>query len=272
MIASATVPESELAKLPIALRAIAGAAGVAGRDALRGFAGVVLKAAAGATPVSTKGKSIMRARTRSARKTGVSRVGSAAFGTTVNTGRKGGKPGLIWFRTRGGKYQLAGTVSDRGTVRPSWRHYSRQGWDDISYKATLYAQTVAEQMKYAAKTIGLARQSWVQIADALGIRLEDVKGGGRLSASAVAQARRAVTSNGQSYANGLGVEERRNKTLFLKLINRYPRGQKLGFDRTLAGVLVGQVRYFERNMELGVFNSIEKTVRAYPFLKAIQRA
>lgn len=267
MSAELTLPASELAKFTQSMHVIAQASGVAAEEVLKNEAGVILKQWAGRTKVATEKKALIRARTRAATGAGVSKHGSVYYGTTINTGRKGGTPGVIWFRTRRKKYQQAGMVRDDGSYKFSWLHYAKEGWEDIKYKTELYAKALAIQMKYAKKTIGLGRQSVVQIADRLGINLNKVRGGGNLSARGIQKARDALASNGYRYSNGSGAEYKQGSRYFIELLNNYPRNQKIGMDATLAGVIAGRVKYFENNMERGVFLAQAKTAAAYPWLK-----
>lgn len=267
MSAELTLPASELAKFTESMHVIAQASGRAAEDVLKAETGIILKQWAARTKVATEKKALIRARTRAATGAGVSKHGSVFYGTTVNTGRRGGTPGVVWFRTRRKKYQQAGFVRDDGTYKFSWLHYAREGWEDIKYKTETYAKALAIQMKYAKRTIGLGRQSVVQIADRLGIDLNKVKGGGNLSARAIQKARDALASTGYRYTNGTGAEYRQGSRYFIELLNTYPRNTKTGMDATLAGVISGRVKYFENNMERGVFLAQSRVAQKYPWLQ-----
>lgn len=259
----------ELAKLPRALRTIAGAARVSGEEVLRGFAGVILKTCVARTKVAKPEQADFRARYRAAKRAFGNLAGNDKnpYGISVNTGMRGGIKGLVWFRTRNKKFHDVGIIRDTGrigTIRN--RHYRTHDWSRMLAGMEAYADSLALFLPYAKRSVALARQSWVQIADSLGIRLEDAKGGGPLSVAALVKARAAIASNGQAYINGLSRQERDQRGLMLTLINRYPHKPSMGLDATLRGALIGQVRYFERNWRLGVFGSIAQTARAYPFL------
>jgi hypothetical protein len=108
-----------------------------------------------------------------------------------------------------------------------------------------------------------------QIADDLGIILEDVPGGG-LSAAGIAKARRALTSGGKNYKNGIGTAAfEQNKNFFVTLKNSLPYNVKMGLDRVLLGVLAGRAIKFQENVRRDVFASHAETVRAYPWLKLL---
>lgn len=276
MVAAAEIPPSELDKLPTALRAIAGAAGAKALDVLRGEAGVILKACAGATKVADAPRADKRSQLRFLRD--LELTGKNTFlGVTVNAGvRKGAVFGRTFLRTSGGHWRRTHDSLGVGVlgVPSSGRkkrgdHYSDPEWLLVRSAADAVRNGIGAAREAGRKTIGLARQSWVQIADTLGIRLEDVRGGGTLSAAGIAKARRAIAYNGQQYQNGLGTQSQTAYTTIITLLNRYPRGEALGMDSTLRSVLFGRVRYFEKNLELGVFNSIWKTARAYPYLRVM---
>jgi len=116
------------------------------------------------------------------------------------------------------------------------------------------------------RSVGLARQSVVQIADALGIDLLTVKGGGTLSDAGIAKARAALASNGQSYRNGIGLQGGNKVYDHVDLINTLPYGRKIGMDRTLLSVLNGQNKYFEKSYAKGAFDSQRKACAGYPNL------
>lgn len=283
MSASLTVERAQLERLPAALRAIAGATGASAREVVTGFAGVILKTCAGNTKVAPAEKTVIRSQKRLIRDLGLSGgKNSGAFDiVTINAGVKAdfGRAFLrttsgFWRRTHDANFKPVAGWPSKGRTKPG-DHYSDYEW--LVLRSAI--QTVRARLQAARaagkRAAGLARQSWVQIADTLGIRLEDVRGGGRLSAAGIAKARAAMASNGQRYQNGLSREEQKQGAFLITLINRYPekakRGRPLGLDATLRRAMLGQVSYFERNLELGVFNSIEKTARAYPFI-AVRRA
>lgn len=275
MSATLTVDPPELAKLPTALRAIAGAVGINSTEVLRGFAGVVLKACAGQTKVATVDNADKRARLRYLRDQQLTGRNGMVPVTVTAGAKKNTTYGAVHLRTSTGHWRrthdpvfkpVAGMPSPGRKRRGD--HYTDHDWLLLRSVIETVRRGVVTARTAGRKTIGLARQSWVQIADTLGIRLEDVRGGGTLSAAGIAKARAAIASNGQQYANGLGTLERTQYDTIITLTNRYPAGHRIGMDRTLQNVLVGQVRYFEKNLELGVFNTIAGTIRAYPFLKA----
>jgi hypothetical protein len=115
-------------------------------------------------------------------------------------------------------------------------------------------------------SIGLSRQSVVQIADALGIDLLRVQGGGTISGAAIASARASVATTGKTYRNGTGARGGDQVRAYVDLVNRLPYGRKIGMDRTLLGVLAGQNKYFERSYAKGAFDTQKAAIRAFPNL------
>ena len=66
---------------------------------------------------------------------------------------------------------------------------------------------------------------------------------------------------------GFAHEFLENNAFVLELTNRLPWGRKLGLDAILARRMNGRAGYFEQNMRRGVFDSVQKTLRAYPGFK-----
>lgn len=276
MSATLTADTAELDKLPTAFRAIAAAAHRSPVNILLGEAGIILKACAGATKVATADQADKRARLRYLRDQQLTGR-NPGVGVTVNAGvRKGAPYGRVFLRTSTGHWRRsheAGFKPVAGMPRPGRKkagdRYSERDWLLVRSVVETVKRGIAPARAAGKRTIGLARQSWVQIADALGIRLESVKGGGKLSAAGIAKARAAIASNGQRYANGLGTLERKAYETIVTLTNRYPAGHRIGMDRTLRAVAIGRVRYFEENMRRGVFRTIASTARAYPYLQVV---
>lgn len=240
-------------------------------------AGVILKTWAGRTKVAKAETVNLFARYRAGKRAfGATSAGKNEYGITVNTGRRGGEPGLVWFRTDGttrmtakgkqaGKpFQLAGHISDSGVFSPSWLHYRKSDFDKINQGAHRYGQELKKILPASLKAVGLARQAVVQIADDLGIDLSRVKGGGGLSDAAIAKARAAMASNGSQYKNGSGSEGGDDTKAFVQLLSRYPLGSKIGMDLTLLAVVAGRAKYIETAYQKGAFDSLNRTMKAFP--------
>lgn len=270
---TASIAPRELQKLTRAFRAVAAATSRDARGVVRGFVGSVLKQWAGRTKVSTVQKADYRTRAQVIKSLDLTKATDPGD-VSVNAGIRSAF-GRVWVRSKqpkrgaGRPYRMALQLSpDGSTLR--WRdfHWSDKQYIDIAETADLVIRRLPKWIQRGRAAIGLARQSVIQIADALKIDLTRVPGTG-VSPAGVAKARAAMASNGHRYTNGLGQEEDSLRGLFITLINNYPLAEKLKMDQTLAGVLTGQVKYFDRNIEEGVFLSQREVARAYPFLKVI---
>jgi len=257
---------SELAKFTQAGKAISQAAGVGFEEWARGEMGTILKLWAGHTEVITPGNATIEARTSAGKKAfGATKASRSAYGITVNTGKRDGMPGKVWFRHGSRKFQQAGMIQADSHFVPAWIHWKNDVWARIKDGSEKYAAELAKLKPAAQKAIGLARQSVIQSADALGIMLESVKGG-TLSSGAIAKARSAIAMNGQPYQNGTGTQQKQGAVFSIEAVNRYPLNQKLRMDVRLASVIQSRMVYFNRNLEEGVFKSVDKVVARYPYL------
>lgn len=240
--------------------------------ALRAEAGVILKTWAGRTKVAKPSQIEIRARLNALR-----RMGLTQGDVTINAGIRG-QPGLVWHKTR---LVTGGTARGRtkrgyapvGRMHPTshrftalWRHFIDRDWRDINDAVLDAEAAINRDMKLAERSAGISRQSVIQIADDLGIDLGKVKGGGNLSAAAIAKARAAIASNGRAYKNGVGTSGGDAAKSFVDLLNRLPFGTKIGMDRTLAGVLSGRAKFIAKSYEKGAFDSLRKAAKAFPNL------
>lgn len=253
-------------KLFEATRKISAASGIAARDVLRNEVGVILKTCAGRTKVGNLQSADIQSRKVAAHR--ARRVVYEDAGSNVqrgqawiNTGLRG-PSGRVWYRTAKNKFQ---PVYQPG-FRRGW-HIPPADWPKVSTLVGIYRTELPGYIQRGRGAVGLARQSWVQIADNLGIRLEDVKGGGTLSASGIAKARTAIASTGRSYANGQGEEFSAATKATIRIINNLPYGEAIGFGSLLSEVITGRVKFFERNVPFGMLESADKIARAYPGLR-----
>lgn len=262
-----------------ALRRLADLTGFDQRAVLLGEAGIILKTCMGRTKVATDKKVDQRSWKHILNKAGLDVTGSGGTKVndiTVNAGIRG-PFGRVWVRTKGGKasrhggtgrFRLAGVITPGGqSFRPMNYHWKNPVWSDIQEITEDVAIQARKKIPAGRKAAGLARQSWLQIADALGIDISTVQGGGTLSAEGIAKARAAIATSGRPHTNGVGqVLGDREKTQ-VNLINRLPYGGAIGFDQTLLGVISGRAKYFTQSYAHGAFDTIGKTARAYPWLK-----
>lgn len=242
------------------------------RQVLRAEAGSILKTWAGRTKVGTAANARRRATVQAARKGKLTRAENPGD-VSVNVGVRAA-PRLVWVRSpanrRGGgrPFRLAGGMGDdyRSLTAMRYRWTDAQ-WAKVSQAVDHMRNAVPFFTKRALKSVGLARQSVVQIADSLGIRLESVPGGG-VSAAGIAKARAAIaaTAFGRKYENGTGRQYDRAEQFFIELVNRLPYGYKIGMDRTLAAVVNGRARFFRENLKRGVFDQLRTVAQKYPGL------
>lgn len=267
-------PVEELRKFSESGRVIAAAMDTSVELWARAEAAVILKAWAGKTKVGAESKlerrGLIEAYRRARRAVGFSvyKGGVEPGQGSINLGIRG-TFGRVWYRTRkNGKFQ--GTHA-AGFRTPVWR-IKNDDWLPLARLVDDFRSSyrrIVEQFKASA---GLSRQSIVQIADDLGIRLEDVKGGGTLSAVGIAKARAALASNGQTYRNGIGIVGKTAREFYVTLVNRYPKAGPLFMDKTLMQVISGRIGYFKRNLEEGAFLSLEQAAKKYPYLAVLKTA
>lgn len=255
------------AQLSAAIRSMSRLTGVSEKDITKGVAGRVLKKWAGFTKVATAGIVDRNSRLRALRALGLTRVESGT-GITINVGIRG-PAGFEWYRTQRKQYLLTGTIREGGGFLPSQKFstFSQGKQADIRNAATEAGLAIGRELEIGRRASGLARQSVVQISDSIGIRLEQVGGTGA-SPAAIAKARLAIASTGKSYQNGYGQEqETQAGKYFLALVNQYPWQSKSNIDTGLLRAMSGEVGYFRQNMARGVFDSLQNTARAYPWMK-----
>jgi hypothetical protein len=256
-------------------RALGGLARFSGRDlrkVILAETGSILKACAGDTKVGTQKSAEKRATARALHSITFNGKAAATSGfMTVNSGARGGTPGWMWHRTKRGKFQTAGLMNLRnGNRRWANIHFRDDDWQAMVAAADKAKAKLLDLVPAAKRSLGLARQSWVQIADDLGIALEAVPGG-RISAQGIAKARAALASNGLAYANGEAREYGEARAFFVELVNRLPYGRKIALDRILVKNINARVRFFEQNLARGVFDRLHTFARAYPGLE-VRRA
>lgn len=249
-----------------ALRQLAALPGFDHRAILKAEAGVILKTWAGRTKVATNEKTDQRSRLRFAKNEGFTQ--SNGLGSvTINVGVRG-PYGRVWRQvTKAGKspkrFLLIGQLSNDTSVR--WR--DRWGTYSSALEPVLnWIDNIRYWIARGRKSQGIARQSVIQIADALGIKLEHVAGGGTLSPAGIAKARAAIASNGRAYRNGTGFTSGDGIRYYIDLLNSLPYNARIGMDRTLTGIIHGRTKFIETSYAKGAFDSIKGVARNFPQL------
>lgn len=235
-----------------ALAAMSTLSGLNPEAIVKAEAGTILKTCAARTKVASVAKIVEGARLRSLRGLGLTRGD-----LTINAGLRG-PYGRTWSRGQSGKWELV--LGDSFAKMP--RHVKDSRWAQIANKVEDARKVIAKVIPQAKLTAGLARKSWITIADKLGIKLENVPGG--LSAGAIMKARGAVARGGRDRTNGQAREEKSAQGYFVTLINRLPWARRLGLDRTLAAVVAGRAKFFSTAVAKGYRGSLEHTAKLFP--------
>lgn len=259
------------AKLSAALKDISRITGFSERTVTLGEAGAILKTWAGRTKVASKPAIEFRARKRALHDLGFTKK-SGVGGITINTGSRG-MAGFVWVQTQGkhGKpWKLAGKQDTQSLgFSPANVHWKNGTWTDIQEAVADSSASIRRRNQEGQQSAGLARQSVVQIADALNIDLAKIPGGG-ISPSGIAKARQAIASNGKQYTNGTGAqtEEKEAGRYFVTLVNSLPYHAKAGMDSTLAGVIAGRAGLFRKTFQTTAYRGIQSAARNYPWIRA----
>lgn len=231
---------------------------------LRAEAGSILKAWAGRVKVTTRMQIITRERLRVLRS--LNYVNTETIGeVTINSGYKktATRPfGTVWIKyAKGRKFARA-----RGDNFSDFKRKFSKDWTATINNAASDAQRkINERVPLALRSASLNRQSVVQIADALGIDLSSVAGGG-VSAAGIAKARAAIASSGRPYKNGTGVQDGDEIKFYVRLINTLPHARRAKLDTELAYVLQGRAKKIMLSYKKGVFDSAKQVQRQFPNL------
>jgi hypothetical protein len=253
-----------------ALRRLSSLTGMDQRAVLLSEAGIILKTCAGRTKVATDKRADQRTWAHILGKRGLDVTGNGGTkpgSITVNAGMRG-PFGRVWVKTKNGKFKLAGQITPGGQgFRPMNYHWANATWTDIQETTEDIAIQSRRKMLRGRRAAGLARQSWLQVADGLGIDLASVKGGGSLSPAGIAKARAALATTGRANRNGTGTITGDQVKTTVTLINRLPYGIPIGLDRLLLGVMAGRAKFFHQSYAKGAFDTMSRTARAYPWIR-----
>jgi hypothetical protein len=167
---------------------------------------------------------------------------------------------MVWYRTKNNKWQpIYGPGFSKG-----FRMLPKD-WPKVGQMVDIYRRLLPQEIKAGERASGLARQSWLQIADALRINMNAIPGG--LSQAGLMKARSALAQSGKHYVNGVGYELGTAEKAQLQLINSLPYGVSIGMDRTLLGVISGRAKFFQQSYAKGAFDSARNVARAYPWMR-----
>lgn len=268
-----------------ALRRLASLTGFDQKTVLLGEAGAILKTWAGRTKVRTQEKIDLASRLHVLRDQAL----TTAFeigDITINAGLRGPE-GRVWRKVGKGnnrKFLLIGQMlkdgrgvdwgiaaARRGRNQTAGKAVDWSKYSNTGGRINAYANKLPSALEKGRRAAGLARQSVVQIADALGIDLAAVPGSG-LNAAGLAKARAALATNGRAYKNGTGTSLGDAEKATITLINRLPYGTAAKMDTVLLGVMAGRAKFFQQSYAKGAFDTIERTARAYPWMRVYFRS
>ena len=180
---------------------------------------------------------------------------------TTNLGSRGGLPaGTQWMRetsTRTGQptfYIMRGGNPRRWSAQ-RWARYQATA----AQRETDLAQSLRVRTQRAKESIGLTRQSWVQIADDLGIAL----------ASDAEKYRAAVAGNGIAYKNGTGTRQDGEDGLVLVFENSMPGLIRQGGAAILRRAVETRRTAMETELRKGVFDDLDTLAKRYPALVTV---
>ncbi len=134
-------------------------------------------------------------------------------------------------------------------------------WMDNRYPDRIWNRLVQVQkdsLSRKLKARGLAKKSWWLLA---------VRAG--LAVVVPSFVQRAIASTGKSYSENAEVKRVQVRGRWgLEFTNRQPTVQSPNVKglRALGRAIQGRMKYFERNLRLGVFHDLRKIAKAYPGL------
>lgn len=219
-------------------------------------AGSILKTCASRTKVASQPQIDLGARLRALKSLDLTRGGDI----TVNAGIKGPFGRVFIKKKSGGGYRR---THEAGFV-PINQHYTNAIWSKLQATVSDAKKVVAKVAQQAKASAALARGSWVRIGDSLGIRLEDVPGGGGISSSSIEKARQARARAGLEKNNGTSKIESSAGKFFVTLINRLPYGRKIGLDTLLAVTVSNRAKYMYQSIAKGFRGSAQDVAKRFP--------
>jgi hypothetical protein len=242
---------------------------ISGRDfetALKSQVGAVLKAAIKGTRAADRAKIVER----------MSKGGSYvrfSDGTVIARWKKSGDAEMFLetsnFDPQRNKKTRAPLLRDGKT----WHQMNdpRRRWNPERWGRYQAAEAQAQSefsarakghkndLKAALAARGLAKQSWLQIGQSLGLATATL--------GAPGFAERAVPSNGRRYRNGTSRREETTTALVIEIRNDNPLithfTQPTGY-RILEIAVQSRVKAFRADMERGVFDDVKRRAQRYP--------
>lgn len=228
------------------------------RQIVRSEAGSVLKRCFGETPKAPSATKMTTAgRLKALRALKLTHGGPVTI--TAGTQTKGSY-GNVFLRKRDGTgYRRTHDAN----FRPLNYHYTDEQWAEIRRAISDAKITVQRVVPEVKATAGLARQSWVLIADSAGIRLESVPGG-NVSAAAISSVRGAWARGNRQARNGASRAEETANSYVLTLINRLPYGNRLNFQGLMTAAIAGRAAFMATAIRKGFQASAQDVAKLFP--------
>ncbi len=179
---------------------------------------------------------------------------------SITSGKRGAVYGRVFLRKKNGDGYRR---THDGNFAPLNQHYTDEQWAALREAINDAKIVVGKVVPEVKRSAGLARQSWVLIADSLGIRLEAVPGG-TASAGAIASAREARARANKQARNGTSRVEQDPMRYVVTLINRLPYGPKLNFQGILDAAVAGRAKYLQTALIKGFAGSAQDVARLFP--------
>ena len=230
---------------------------------VKGEVGSLLDACMRYTPQATQKKIRVRASYRFNGKYAIR--GSGDLKVTMNTGDRKGEAFAehVWLRSGGKFYIMRGPGRWGGRSAPEGAHWPDRIWQQyqslVDQSPEELAQLEKRWIAQALASQGLARQSWSQIAEALGLTLHGADG-----------VRSAKGSDGRDYRNGTATKEStRDRTVFT-LSNSMPAlvSGRLDGESIITRAFAAREKAFDTALEKGLFQDVEFLAKRYPGLLA----
>ncbi len=114
---------------------------------------------------------------------------------------------------------------------------------------------IKNSIKASKAARGLAKKSWMQIAEKLGIEI-----------SVPNYVAKATTKGGDYPANAQGAEKQEDNSFHIEITNY--RTYTTTVADSLRAAMKGRTNFFKKNLRLGVFKKTSEIAAKYPGLKA----
>lgn len=145
------------------------------------------------------------------------------------------------------------------------RHYGNLvGSNLIYYRKNRYPNELWSRLQARRQQLidrrraarGLAKKSWWQLAEALGLRIEVSE-----------YVPSAIATTGKDYNDTSVARVTNERGVSITITNAQPTANAIGGARALHVAIQGRLKYFSRSCELAVFAEMQKIARQYPGLK-----